>query len=67
MKLRLEDKIAQARTFEDEAARIYSEQIASQRPAGPRVPQIINQVYEPNGPETLLGYGWGSGVGGGYW
>jgi len=51
VKFRGDDKIEQARGFEEEAARILSEETASKLPAGPRVPQIINQVFgdENNG------------------
>jgi hypothetical protein len=47
------------------AVKILSEQIEAQRPSGPRVPQIINSTYEPNGPESLF-YGGGCG-GDGRW
>lgn len=48
VKFRLEDAVEQARKFEDEASRILSEETESKRPAGPRVPQIINGVFEGN-------------------
>lgn len=65
VKYRLEDKINEARPFEDEASRILSEETEAQRPSGPRVPQIINGTYDPGGPESLY-YGGGCG-GDGRW
>lgn len=62
VKFRLEDKITAARPFEEEASRILAEETEAKRPAGPRVPQIINGVYLDNG-DSLLGYG-GCGNGG---
>lgn len=59
VKFRLEDKIAQARPFEDEASRILAEETEAKRPSGPRVPQIINGVYDPGGAESLY-YGCGA-------
>lgn len=48
VKFRLEDKYDQARDAENEASRILAEETEAQRPAGPRVPQIINGVYNDN-------------------
>jgi hypothetical protein len=60
VKYRLDDSLDKARGFEEEASRILSEETAAKRPAGPRVPQIINGVYGDNG-DSLIGYGgcWG--------
>jgi hypothetical protein len=63
VKFGLDDKFTAADAAMARATAILSQQIEAQRPAGPRVPQIINQVYQPNGDDTLLGYG---GCGGGY-
>lgn len=61
VKFRLEDKYDQARAAESEASRILSEETAAKLPAGPRVPQIINSVYNDN--DTLGGYSCGGGWG----
>lgn len=60
VKFRGDDRYEQARAAESEAVRIWSQQIESQRPAGPRTPQIINGVYQDND-DSLLGYGCGGG------
>lgn len=56
VKFRLDDKIATAREFEEEASRILAEETEAQRPSGPRVPQIINGVYRDDH-DSLFGYG----------
>ena len=48
VKYRLEDALDKARQFETEASRILSEETEAQRPAGPRVPQVINGVFMGN-------------------
>ena len=63
VKFRNDDKYDAASAAEAEAARIWSEQIEAQRPSGPRVPQIISDVYEPNGEDSLIYGGWGCGGG----
>jgi hypothetical protein len=63
VKFRLDDKYDSARAAEEEASRILSEETASQRPAGPRVPQVINGVYHDN--DDGLFYGPGGGYYGG--
>lgn len=65
VKFRLEDKLDEARKFEEESSRILSEETEAKRPSGPRTPQIINQIYEPGGQESLF-YGGGCG-GDGRW
>lgn len=62
VKYRMDDRLDDARKFEEEASRILSEETAAKRPAGPRVPQVINGVYRDDG-ESLIGYGgcWGGG------
>lgn len=61
VKFRGDDKIEQARGFEEEASRILSEETASKQPSGPRVPQIVNSVYRDDGDSLFYGCG-----GGGY-
>jgi hypothetical protein len=63
VKFRLDDKITAARPFEEEASRILSEETEAKRPSGPRVPQIVNGVFNPGGEDTLLGYGGCGGYG----
>ena len=60
IKYRGDDKLIEAKKFEDEASRILAEETESQRPSGPRTPQIINGVYLDND-DSLLGYGCGGG------
>lgn len=63
VKFRLEDSIVKAREFEEEASRILAEETEAKRPSGPRVPQIINGVYNDN--QDNLYYGpCGGGYGG---
>lgn len=62
VKFRLDDRYAQALAAEKEASRILSEETESKLPAGPRVPQIINSVYQDD--DTLLGNGYTNGWGG---
>lgn len=64
VKYRYEDALEKARPFEEEASRILAEETEAKRPSGPRVPQIVNGVYQDNG-DSLLG-GYGCGYGGGY-
>lgn len=59
VKYRLEDKITEARPFEEEASRILSEETEAQRPSGPRVPQVINGVYRDDGDSLIYGGGCG--------
>lgn len=66
VKFRSDDKITEARGFEEEASRILAEETEAERPSGPRVPQIINGTYDPQGPESLY-YGGGGYGGGGRW
>jgi hypothetical protein len=63
IKFFMDDKYDSAETAKAAAVKIWSEQIEAQRPSGPRVPQIINGTYEPNGPEGLY-YGNDCGYGG---
>lgn len=56
VKFRSEDKYDAARKAEEEASRILSEDTQAKLPSGPRVPQIINSVYNPGCEDTLLGY-----------
>lgn len=65
VKLRREDKIGAARPFEDEASRILAEETEAKRPSGPRVPQIINGVYQDNGDSLIYGCDGGYGSWGG--
>lgn len=60
VKFRGDDKYDQARAAEAEASRILSEETESKLPAGPRVPQIINSVYNDDN-DSLMGYGCGGG------
>jgi len=62
VKFRLDDRYTQALAAEKEASRILSEETESKLPAGPRVPQIINSVYQDD--DTLLGNGYTNGWGG---
>jgi hypothetical protein len=48
VKYRLDDKLTEARQFEEEASRILAEETEALRPSGPRVPQVINGVYGDN-------------------
>lgn len=61
VKYRLEDSLDKARQFEEEASRILAEETEAKRPSGPRVPQIINGVYQDN--DDNLYYASGNGVG----
>ncbi len=63
VKYRFEDKITAARPFEDEASRILAEETEAKRPSGPRVPQVINGVYQQNDDSLITGYGYGGGGG----
>lgn len=54
------DKFSQGDDAISRSVGIWNKQIEAQRPAGPRVPQIINGCYQ-EGNDTLLG-----GYGGGY-
>jgi hypothetical protein len=65
VKYRLDDKITEARQFEEEASRILAEETEALRPSGPRVPQVITDIYSPQGQESLY-YGDGCG-GSGRW
>lgn len=65
VKYRMLDKFDSATAAEKEAVRIISNEAQSKRPAGPRVPQIINGVYEDT-EDSLLGGGWGWGGRGNY-
>lgn len=56
VKFRSEDKYDAARKAEEEASRILAEDTQAKLPSGPRVPQIINSVYNPGCEDTLLGY-----------
>lgn len=67
IKFFMEDKYDSAETAKAAAVRILSEQIEAQRPAGPRVPMVINGVYNDNGESLLGGYGCGNGGGYGYY
>lgn len=60
VKFRLDDMYDKARAAEEEAVRIWNEQIESKKPSGPRVPQIINGVFEDNGDGLLYGQGGGA-------
>lgn len=60
VKLRSEDEFTKARAAEEEASRILSEETQAKLPSGPRVPQIVNGVFQDDG-DTLLGYGGGYG------
>jgi hypothetical protein len=62
-----DDKYTKAEEAKAAAVKILSEQIEAQRPSGPRVPQIINGVYNDNGESLLGGYGCGNGGGYGYY
>lgn len=61
-----DDKYDMARAAETEASRILSEETEAQRPSGPRVPQIINGVYNDNFDGLYYGGGgvYGPGAGG---
>lgn len=57
VKFRLDDKYSAAQSAEGEASRILSEETAAKLPSGPRVPQIINSVYQDD--DYLIGgFGW---------
>jgi hypothetical protein len=45
VKLRADDKFDAARKAEEEASRILAEETEAKRPAGPRVPQVIESLY----------------------
>lgn len=60
VKFRLDDQYDKARAAEGEAARILTEETQSKLPAGPRVPQIIQSVYNDE-QDTLGGYSCGGG------
>lgn len=66
VKFRMDDALDKARGFEEEASRILAEETEAKRPAGPRVPQIINGVYQENQDSLLSGYGSGYGGYGNY-
>lgn len=61
VKFRLDDKYTQAIAAEQEASRILAEETAAKLPAGPRVPMIINGIY--NDDDCGLIYGPGGGLG----
>lgn len=61
-----DDKYAQGDAAISRAVGILNQQIEAQRPAGPRVPQIINGTYQGNDESLLGGYGCGYG-GSGYY
>lgn len=67
VKFREDDSYDKARAAEEEASRILAEETEAKRPSGPRVPQIINGVYNDNGESLLGGYGCGNGGGYGYY
>jgi hypothetical protein len=68
VKFRLEDKLDAARGFEEEASRILSEETEAKRPSGPRVPQIINGVFQDNDDSLYYSSHGGGGPGnGGNW
>jgi hypothetical protein len=64
VKCRLEDALVKAKGFEDEASRILAEETEAKRPSGPRVPQIITDIYQPGGQESLFYSDNGPGYGG---
>lgn len=57
VKFRSDDKYSAARTAEEEASRILSEDTQAKLPSGPRVPQIVNGVFRDNNDSLLDGYG----------
>ncbi len=57
VKYRDDDKWDQARAAEAEATRILSEEAESLLPSGPRVPQIINGVFNDNGDSLFYSSG----------
>ncbi len=59
VKYRGDDKLDEARKFEEEASRILAEETEALRPSGPRVPQIINGVYGDNGDSLFYSNGCG--------
>lgn len=66
VKFRLDDQYDKARAAEEEATRIWNEQIESKRPSGPREPQIINGVFNSNGDGLIYGSCDGGFYGGPY-
>ncbi len=64
VKMRGDDKYDVAAKIEKEASRILAEETEAQRPSGPRVPQVIVDVYSPNGGNEGLFY---PGCSGGDW
>lgn len=59
------DKWDQARAAEAEAVRIWSNQIEAQKPAGPRLPAIVNGVFNDNDDNLYYSsHGGGPGIGG---
>lgn len=66
VKYRDDDKWKQAAEAEAEATRILTEEIEAQRPSGPRVPQIINGVFQGNDDNLYYGACSGSGISGPY-
>lgn len=62
IKFQNDDKFSQAIAAEAQAIRILNQEAESKLPAGPRVPQIINNVYRDD--DTLLGNGYTNGWGG---
>lgn len=61
-----DDKFDAANSAMAQAVRLINAEAEAMRPAGPRVPQIINGTYEPGGAESLY-YGGGGYGGGGRW
>jgi hypothetical protein len=62
------DKYDQARAAEAEAVRLITAEAEAKRPAGPRIPQIINGVYRDDGDELFYSSHGCSGPGaGGNW
>ncbi len=57
VKLRLEDKFSAAREPEEEASRILAEETEAKKPSGPRVPMVINGVFEDNNDGLFYGPG----------
>jgi len=68
VKYKMDDKWQQSRDAEVEAVRLITQEAESKRPAGPRVPQIINGVFQDD--EDNLYYsshGYGTPGRGGNW
>src|SRR5262249_25046382 len=66
VKFNSDDKYDQANAALAQAIELINKQAESERPAGPRVPQIINGVFQQNDDELFYGgCGWNNGWGGG--